>query len=300
MFFNHRSRLLPWMLQRSKIILVTFRCTLLLFCVTVIEPVVGDCRNKCCCGKERTQQDLSVGCELLCLPAESPVWAQQKSRGLQPSSEKFSSFESGKCTIVKGWENTQYLKWNCTGCVGCTGLWGYQGMHVPTVGCLCSKGSCLHTKGDWARWAEFNRALPLRLLKYPNVQLPCSRKAVKEHQEQLLSSVKPQICCPRLCVCLLLLCFSALPVTIPVVHVRGQTVHKVVSGSARSSVFHWPEQQGVICCWFVHGVFWRPGCHICQAVCVYCSPRAVQARGLGFKSAKHLMLSGCIVFGNTE
>lgn len=37
-----------------------------------------------------------------------------------------------------------------------------------------------------------------------------------------------------------------------------------------------------------------------KAVNIYCSPRAVQARGLGFKSAKQLMLSGSIVFGNTK
>lgn len=121
------------MLQGSKIILVTSRCTLLLFCLTVIEAVVGDWRNKCCCGKRRTQQDLSVGCELLCLRAGSPVWAQQKSRELWPSSKKFRSSELGKCTIVKGWENTKYLKLNSAGCVSCTGLRGYQGMPVPAA-----------------------------------------------------------------------------------------------------------------------------------------------------------------------
>lgn len=35
LFLRHRSRLLPWMLQGSKIMLVTSRCALLLFCVTV-------------------------------------------------------------------------------------------------------------------------------------------------------------------------------------------------------------------------------------------------------------------------
>ena len=107
LFFNHRSRLL-WMLQGSKIILVTSRCTLLLFCVTVIGPVVGDCRNKCCCRKGRIQQGLPVGC----VPAlwDSCVSTATKHKVVAFIREIQITSELGKCTIVRGRENTQYLK----------------------------------------------------------------------------------------------------------------------------------------------------------------------------------------------
>lgn len=110
LFFKHRSKLLPWMLQGTKVILVSSRCTLLLFCEMVIGPVVGDSWNKCCCRKRRTQQGLWVGCVLLYLLAGSPVWAQRQSTGLWPSSEKFRSPLSWEDALLWGEERTHSIK----------------------------------------------------------------------------------------------------------------------------------------------------------------------------------------------
>lgn len=72
---------------------------------------------------------------------------------------------------------------------------------------------------------------------------------------------------------------------------------KIVPGSAYNSVFHWAEQQGGVCSCFVRGVFLQPGCYVGKAMNIYCCSRAESS---GFKSAKHIKLSGNMVFANAE
>lgn len=84
--------------------------------------------------------------------------------------------ELGKCTAVRWRENTEFKIKLCCLCQ-CTVSGVVRGCLYQLLGCLCSKSSCVHEKVNWVRGADSKSSLPQRLLSYPNVQLPSSRKA---------------------------------------------------------------------------------------------------------------------------